>query len=96
MQLDKIHDILRQVDEETTLSYIYNLNMEQENQNIMNEALKKSNKKLANNSAHMMHISVQKKLPWKLREFVSTRRDSNPRPSPWEGNTPPLSHSCNY
>ena len=26
--------------------------------------------------------------------FLSTRRDSNPRPSPWQGDTPPLSHSC--
>ena len=26
--------------------------------------------------------------------FASTRRDSNPRPSPWQGDTPPLSHSC--
>ena len=26
----------------------------------------------------------------------STRRDSNPRPSPWQGDTPPLSHSCIY
>ncbi len=26
--------------------------------------------------------------------FESTRRDSNPRPSPWQGDTPPLSHSC--
>ncbi len=25
---------------------------------------------------------------------LSTRRDSNPRPSPWQGDTPPLSHSC--
>ena len=25
---------------------------------------------------------------------ISTRRDSNPRPSPWQGDTPPLSHSC--
>ena len=24
----------------------------------------------------------------------STRRDSDPRPSPWQGDTPPLSHSC--
>ena len=24
---------------------------------------------------------------------ASTRRDSNPRPSPWQGDTPPLSHS---
>ena len=26
----------------------------------------------------------------------STRRDSNPRPSPWQGDTPPLSHSCMF
>ena len=26
----------------------------------------------------------------------STRRDSNPRPSPWQGDTPPLSHSCKH
>ena len=45
MPLDKIRDILGQVDEKTTLSYIYNPNTEQENLNIMNEALKKSDKK---------------------------------------------------
>ena len=28
--------------------------------------------------------------------FESTRRDSNPRPSPWQGDTPPLSHSCKH
>ena len=30
-----------------------------------------------------------------LAEFQkkSARRDSNPRPSPWQGDTPPLSHS---
>jgi len=39
-----IRDILGQVDEKTTLSYIYNPNTEQENLNIMNEALKKSDK----------------------------------------------------
>ena len=44
MPLDKIRDILGQVDEKTTLSYIYNPNTEQENLNIMNEALKKSDK----------------------------------------------------
>lgn len=44
MPLDKIRDILGQVDEKTTLGYIYNPNTEQENLNIMNEALKKSNK----------------------------------------------------
>ena len=27
---------------------------------------------------------------------ASTRRDSNPRPSPWQGDTPPLSHSCTH
>ena len=26
----------------------------------------------------------------------STRRDSNPRPSPWQGDALPLSHSCTY
>ncbi len=30
---------------------------------------------------------------WKVLK-KSTRRDSNPRPSPWQGDTPPLSHSC--
>lgn len=45
MKLDKIRDILGQVDEKTTLSYIYNPNTEQENLNIMNEALKKGDKK---------------------------------------------------
>ena len=29
-----------------------------------------------------------------LQHFlISARRDSNPRPSPWQGDTPPLSHS---
>ncbi len=45
MPLDKIRDILGQVDEKTTLSYIYNPNTEQENLNIMNKALNNSNKK---------------------------------------------------
>lgn len=45
MPLDKIRDILGQVDEKTTLGYIYNPNTEQENLNIINEALKKSDKK---------------------------------------------------
>ena len=27
---------------------------------------------------------------------ISARRDSNPRPSPWQGDTPPLSHSRKY
>ena len=45
MPLDKIRDILGQVDERTTLGYIYNLNTEQENLDIMNKALNKGNKK---------------------------------------------------
>ena len=45
MPLDKIRDILGQVDEKTTLGYIYNPNTEQENLNIMNKALKKSGRK---------------------------------------------------
>ena len=45
MPLDKIRDILGQVDESTTLSYIYNPNTEQENLDIMNKALKKSDRK---------------------------------------------------
>lgn len=45
MPLNMIRDILGQVDEKTTFSYIYNPNTEQENLNIMNEALKKSDKK---------------------------------------------------
>ena len=32
--------------------------------------------------------------PYQSRHKKSTRRDSNPRPSPWQGDTPPLSHSC--
>ncbi len=45
MPLDKIRDILGQVDESTTLSYIYNPNTEKENLDIMNKALKNNNKK---------------------------------------------------
>ena len=45
MPLDKIRDMLGQVDEKTTLSYIYNPNTEQENLDIMNKALNRSNKK---------------------------------------------------
>ncbi|SHJ75695.1 Phage integrase family protein [Anaerocolumna jejuensis DSM 15929] len=45
MPLDKIRDILVQVDERTTLSYICNLNTEQEKLDIMNKALNSSNKK---------------------------------------------------
>ena len=49
MPLDKLRDMLGQVDEKTTLSYIYNPNTEQENLNIMNEALKKSDKRYIKN-----------------------------------------------
>jgi integrase len=45
MLLDKIRDILGQVDEKTTLGYIYNPNTEQENLDIMNRALNNGNKK---------------------------------------------------
>ncbi len=45
MPLDKIRDILGQVDDRTTLGYIYNPNTEQENLDIMNKALNKSNNK---------------------------------------------------
>lgn len=41
MPLDMIRNILGQVDKNTTLSYIYNPNTEQENLNIKNEALRK-------------------------------------------------------
>ncbi|MFQ9510678.1 MAG: tyrosine-type recombinase/integrase [Lachnospiraceae bacterium] len=39
MPLDMIRDILGQVDEKTTLGYIYNPNTEEENREIMNNAL---------------------------------------------------------
>lgn len=42
MPLDKIRDILGQVDEKTTLGYIYNPNTEQENLKIMNKAMSKN------------------------------------------------------
>jgi hypothetical protein len=45
MPLDKIRDILGQVDERITLGYIYNPNTEQQNLDIMNKALNNSNKK---------------------------------------------------
>lgn len=44
MPIDKIRDMLGHVDENTTLKYIYNTNMERENMNIMNKALKKGTK----------------------------------------------------
>ncbi|BCJ95841.1 hypothetical protein acsn021_34100 [Anaerocolumna cellulosilytica] len=47
--LDKIRDMLGQVDESTTLGYIYNPNTEQENLDIMNKALNRSNKKSQKN-----------------------------------------------
>lgn len=45
MSLDKISDILGQVNEKTTLSYIYNPNTEQENLDNMSKALSGSYKK---------------------------------------------------
>jgi hypothetical protein len=45
MPLDKIPAIHGQVDERTTLGYIYNPNTKQENLDIMNKALNKSKKK---------------------------------------------------
>ena len=42
MPLDMIRDILGQVDEKTTLGYIYNPNTEEENREIMNNALTKN------------------------------------------------------
>lgn len=57
MSIDKIRDILGQVDEKTTLGYIYNPNTEQENLNIMNNAF--------NSSAH---FSATKK-PLKIKGF---------------------------
>ena len=53
MPLDKIRDILGQVDESTTLSYIYNPNTEQENLDIMNKALKNSKKKEREIAVHI-------------------------------------------
>ena len=44
-----------------------------------------------------LYICIQNKRNPCLQGFLkskSTRRDSNPRPSPWQGDTPPLSHSC--
>jgi hypothetical protein len=41
MPLDKIRDILGQVDEKTTLGYIYNPNTEQENLDIIFSNVKK-------------------------------------------------------
>ncbi len=40
-------------------------------------------------------LYTQKQLPSAAisRNKKSARRDSNPRPSPWQGDTPPLSHS---
>lgn len=45
LPLDMIRDILGQVDEKTTLTYIFNQNTEQENLDIMNKAMNKGNKK---------------------------------------------------
>ena len=46
----------------------------------------------------LFYLSVEPPALWlscrsKKGNKKSTRRDSNPRPSPWQGDTPPLSHS---
>ena len=46
----------------------------------------------ASTSLHFLPFSLQFSLF--SRKIKSTRRDSNPRPSPWQGDAPPLSHSC--
>ena len=67
--LDKIRDMLGQVDEKTILSYIYNPNTEQENLNIMNEALKKSDRKnIKQQCTYGAHI-VATKNPLKIKGF---------------------------
>ena len=40
----------------------------------------------------------EKRISFRISFFLydSARRDSNPRPSPWQGDTPPLSHSRIY
>ena len=45
----------------------------------------------ASTSLHSASFSLQFSLFYAQK---STRRDSNPRPSPWQGDAPPLSHSC--
>jgi predicted N-acyltransferase len=61
--------MLGQVGERTILSYIYNPNTEQENLNIMNEALKRVIERTKNSSAHTLHISAQQKNPLKIKGF---------------------------
>jgi hypothetical protein len=80
MPLDKIRDILGQVDERTTLSYIYNPNTEQENLDIMNKALKKKDKKDKNNwCTYGAHISAIKN-PLKIKGF--RKRETGFEPAP--------------
>ena len=54
---------------------------------------------------HLRRILLMKPAPLSVSHSIfqyllgikkSTRRDSNPRPSPWQGDTPPLSHSCMF
>ena len=67
MPLDKIHDMLGQVDEKTTLSYIYNPNTEQENLDIMNKALNSRHKKSKKNwCKYDAHIDATKN-PFKIK-----------------------------
>lgn len=70
--LDKIRDILGQINEKTTLSYIYDPNTEQEDLNIMNEALKKSDKK---NKKSSVNTSTPKN-PLKIKGFRKHETES--------------------
>ena len=45
-------------------------------------------------SPALLDTHKRKRIQINSESFKSTRRDSNPRPSPWQGDTPPLSHSC--
>ena len=68
-------EILGQVDESTTLSYIYNPNTEQENLDIMNKALNSSNKKNKKKQCTCgAHISATKN-PLKIKGF--RKRETN-------------------
>jgi hypothetical protein len=69
-----IRDLLGQVDEKTILCYIYNLNTEQVNLNIMNEALEKSDKK-TEKTMYIRCTYQRTKNPLK-NKGLSTRRDS--------------------
>ena len=48
-------------------------------------------KQLRKNKNFLPNIKNKKRTS---KEVLSARRDSNPRPSPWQGDALPLSHSC--